>query len=251
MKRVFNSRPILYLERGSLYRKDSSIIFQNSKDKYHIPLDSFTVILFGTGVKLSSNAVSFMARNNCFIAISSCDQCPKAFMSNISESGNPLYSIKQAETSLSKIKRLEASRKLMSEKFGDEINLNMRSTNELMLSEARNTKRVYHEVFGKNFKRDYNRDSDFVNKLINIGSNALYNYCAAVIHIMGLSPHLGILHGTTRNAFVFDLSEIFKTKRFYHIIAMSTNISSMLVDVSDLFHERNKVLEKFIKDVFS
>jgi CRISPR-associated protein Cas1 len=250
MKKIKNSIPFIYLEHGTLFRKDADIVFKNKESETHVPLDSFITIMLGPGVNFSSNAVSHIARNDCFIAISSSDQMPKVFLTTFNRIGNPEYSIKQVEIYQNRNTKLDASKKLIFNKFKDESFLEQKSTNELMLKEARVTKKMYRNIFGEEFTRNFSRDSDEVNRKINIGNNAVYNYCSAVIHLLGLSPHLGVLHGKKRNALVFDFSEIFKNEEYYNIINNTNDIKETLQKISIHCRTYHPQLMEYIEDVF-
>jgi CRISPR/Cas system-associated endonuclease Cas1 len=119
-----------------------------------------------------------------------------------------------------------------------------------MLREARVTKKMYRELFGDDFRRNFERDSDDVNKRINIANNALYNYCGAIVHMLGLCPHFGVLHGKTRNSLILDLSEIIKVREYYSLLTTNREYGIMLKDVADMCFNKQETLIRFIEDVF-
>lgn len=251
MKKIENSFPFLYLEKCSFYRKNDSLIIEDKNNKQQIPLNSFLVLLFGPGVSFSSNAVSHLANNNCFVGISSSAQTPKIFLTTFSNMGNANYTLNQIEKFNIRKERNAIVKKLLQNKFGIDFT-RCKCIKETMLKEARLVKKIYKKTFGSSFKRDYNRNSDDLNKRINIANNSLYNYCGSLIHLMGLSPHIGFLHGKKRNAFIFDLSEIIKTEEYYEIIKNNYDIKEMLMNISKfIYNEKQKKILEFIEDVFS
>ena len=240
MKKIINGIPFLYLEHGSIYRKDETIIFENVNGKQQLPLDSFIMLMFGPGVSFSSNAVSNLVKNECFIAISSASQVPKVFLSTFCETGNAELTIKQVELYSNRNSKFSIAKLIMNEKFKNSSFDECKSTNELMLKEGRLTKLMYRNVFGENFTRTYERKSDFINAKINIANNAIYNYCGSIIHLIGLSPHIGFIHGKVRNAFIFDLSELIKTEDYYKIINDAVDFKDMLMNLSVFIKKKNK-----------
>jgi CRISPR/Cas system-associated endonuclease Cas1 len=252
MKKIINGYPFLYLEHGSLYRKDETIIFENKLGKQQIPLDSFIMLMFGPGVSFSSNAVSNMVNNECFIAISSASQNPKVFLTTFCETGNANFTINQVSLFSNRNSRFSIAKSIMKDKFQDDTFENCKSTNELMLKEARITRKLYSSIFGNDFKRSYDKKSDFSNAKINIANNAVYNYCGAIIHLLGLCPHIGFIHGKIRNAFIFDLSELIKTEEYYKLVNLSPDFKTMLNE-TNLFiksTKQKKVME-FLQNVFN
>lgn len=253
MKKIKSTFPYLYLEHGSLYRKDHNIVFQNKEGYNHIPLDSFLFLLIGSGVKISSNCMSHISNNDCFVCISSSKNIPKMFLTNFCSMGNSEYVIRQCELCNSKSGQINVSKRILNKRFNTENFNSCRSYNEILLKEARYTKKIYKEVFGKNFKREY-KNNDKINKLLNISNNALYGYCSAIIHMIGLSPHIGFLHGTRRNAFVFDLSEYIKDYDYYKLLSYQHDnaIKDSLRNISKfIFEKKQKIILNEIKNVFS
>jgi CRISPR/Cas system-associated endonuclease Cas1 len=56
--------------------------------------------------------------------------------------------------------------------------------------------------------------------------------------MLGLSLHIGFIHGNTRNAFVFDLSEFYKTIPFYEKIKKNSNSTkNLLDDIASLIYD--------------
>jgi CRISP-associated protein Cas1 len=252
VKKLLNGFPFLYLEHGSLYRKDETIIFENQEGKQQVPLDSFIMLMLGPGVSFSSNAVSNMVNKECFIAISSASQNPKVFLSAFCETGNADFTINQVSLFSNRNVRFSIAKQIMIEKFKDISFDNCKSTNELMLKEARITKKLYENIFGKEFKRIYDKKSDFVNAKINIANNALYNYCGSIIHLLGLCPHIGFIHGKIRNAFIFDLSELIKVEEYYKLINSSVDFKSMLNKINIFIkNEKQKNIMEFLQNVFN
>jgi CRISPR-associated protein Cas1 len=250
MKRVDNSYPYLYLEHGNLFRKDSLILFKDKTGlETTIPTDSFVMVLCGPGVSFTSNAISHLCNTECYLTISSSAEIPKCFLTTFPKIGNPVNSIKQYKISCNRNIRFATAKEILKLRFADQNFKNIKSLNELMLKEARLTKKIYKNIFGSEFIRNYESDSDNTNKKINIASNAIYNYCGCIIHLMGFSPHIGFLHGVKRNAFVFDLSEIFKTEKFYKIINEKENIGDLLKTINIFMQERKPLLLKFLENV--
>lgn len=252
MKRIINGIPFLYLERGKLYRKDDSIIFENKDGQQFIPLDSFIMLLFGPGVSFSSNAVSNMVNKECFIGISSASQTPKVFLSTFCETGNANMTINQVEIFSNRNLKFKIAKEIMNKKFVTTSFDDCKCTNELMLKEARITKTLYKNIFGEDFIRTYDKKSDFINAKINIANNAVYNYCGAIIHLLGMCPHIGVIHGKIRNAFIFDISELIKTEEYYNIVYKSENFKDMLnyVNVFIKQYKQNNIME-FLQNVFN
>jgi len=208
--------------------------------------------MLGPGVSFSSNAVSNMVKNECFISISSASQTPKVFLSTFCETGNADFTLNQVELFSNRNSRFSIAKSIMIEKFKDNSFEICKSTNELMLKEARITKKLYENIFGKYFRRIYDKKSDFVNAKINIANNAVYNYCGSIIHLLGLCPHIGFIHGKIRNAFIFDLSELIKTEDYYKILNVSLDFKSMLNEVN-IFIKNNKQknIMEFLQNVFN
>ena len=249
-----NLNPWCYLEHGSLYRKDDFIIFENKNSVNQIPMDSFAMILIGPGVSISSNCLSHMGKYNGIVVISSSSAVPKMLFSASPSSGNFKLTEKQANLYSTQKKRLDIAQQFCEMRFPQEkerIKIT-RSFKELLGVEGSIVKKVYKEVFGKEFIRNYEA-SDSINKLINIGNNALYSYAYTICLHLGLSPHLGFYHRTRKNGLLFDLGDCLKTKEYYDLIQKYSTLSineSLKKLANIIYGEKNRQLIKGVLNVF-
>jgi CRISPR-associated protein Cas1 len=103
-------------------------------------------------------------------------------------------------------------------RFGDEIDVEKESVNNLRGMEGRRIKALYAELgrkYGVSWKgRNYDSGNwdiaDTINKAISAANAALYALTTAIVCSMGYLPQLGFIHSTGHLSFVYDIADIYK-----------------------------------------
>lgn len=230
---------VYLLNEGILYRKKSTLFFQNFEGRRAIPINSISEVICCTMVTMKSGCLSYLMKM----------QIPIHFFSMYGWYQGTLYPreflisgrviVKQAEHYLDNEKRMRIAREIVKgvkhnvlktleyyKNRGRDINteviekLNIDNTfniPELMSIEGRIWK-SYYDSFDKILrrfklgKRERQPPTNEINSLISFGNSMLYTKCLSEIYRTYLNPAISYLHepADRRFSLALDIAEIFK-----------------------------------------
>lgn len=250
LKRKF---PYWFIKESHLYRKDSSLEISQNGDTVSMDLSEIGFLLIGNGCQITSNLLSHISRHKGHICFSSSTGVPTAILSTNGNYGTNKWPSIQSKFYNNKNLSFNVSKKILLNK-NPELSLRIncsKNKRSLFGIEGSASKKVFKQVYGNKFKREY-KNTCHLNTLINIAHNTIYNASYVFCHEYGLSPHLGFLHGAKRNSFIYDLSEIYKNKEMYSLIAGNETIVELHQKLSNHMFETNifKKMENLINDIF-
>lgn len=248
-----NRFPFWYFEHCSVFRKDNNLVLQSEDHEILVPYNNIGLLLLGPGVNMSSNSISHAIKNNTQIAISTSTQVPSCVVSTKGNFGSGDWAYQQALIHINKKKKLEKAIYMVGLRFPylKEKLIKSKSIRTIQGIEGAEVRKIYQKVFGKSFKRIHDSE-DISNYKINVSNNALYSLMGLICIEYGLSPHLAFIHGRSRNSFIYDLADVFKTEEYYQLIKKSKDLKKCLLNLSDYLHNKDffQKIEEVLKNVF-
>ena len=199
-------------EHAQLRRSGNTVIAATSGGTYAIPIATLTAILAGPGTSITHDAATLIADN----AVTVCwtgSGGVRAYgtITPLAVSADLLHHHIHAWADPDE--RLAAAQRAYQRRFADDVT--GLSFTELRALEGRRMKDIYRQhcdEFGVSWSgRTTQWDiADPVNRAITSAYHALYGAAANVIAALGCHPSLGFIHTGRRDAFVYDLADIYK-----------------------------------------
>ena len=209
----------LYLERGRLDSRASSLRFVTIAGESQIPIDQTSVLFLGPGTRVSAEAMKLLARNNCLVCWTG-------------EGGQRLYAhstggthsshrlLRQAELYADQKKRLQVVRRMLKKRFPNEPMAPNLTLQQMRLMEGRRVRDVYDRIAketgiswsGRRYDQGNWENADPVNRSLSMANALLYGLCHAAILSAGYSAAIGFLHSGKLLSFVYDVADFYKTE---------------------------------------
>lgn len=233
------------LKDGVLNKHDYALLFENDKEKQHIPVETLDLINIYSDVTIGNSALRLLINNNIKVRI--IDKYGNSIGTFIPEGyeKDSKTLLKQVEEYVNKIQRVEMARKLeLSGLHNMRANLryyhkksgkldfylqhinaqieeikNATTVEDLMLIEARARQNYYqsfNDIIQNNdfafSKRSKRPPKDEINALISFGNTMLYNKILQLIWNTSLNPQIGIIHAANRRQYSLnlDFADLFK-----------------------------------------
>lgn len=247
---------IFYLDRVKIMVDDGRVCAFTVneigyKDYVNIPDKNTSLLLLGRGSSITNEAARLLSGSNVMVGFSGSGGYPPYVMSELvfmpyySNHRPTEYMQEWAKMWFDEDKRLEIAKLWMRERINNiekywstntfinndipydnvlvEHNKNidnMKTLQELLLLEARLTKKLYHTIAAARLDSSFKRNrrlkkiitvQDKINHRLDHGNYMLYGAASAALHCLGISFSFPILHGVTRNGgLVMDLADVFK-----------------------------------------
>lgn len=235
------------VQDGVLNKKDYALLFENSEEKHHIPVEVLEQINIYNQVAISTNVLNTFANKNIRCGVFDKHGNVMGYFTPYGCSGVASTMLKQCELYLDSQRRLETAKKMeiamlhnmranlryyhkknsnpsikkiISEISGDIEALNIEKTvDALLLIEARARQRYYmafnYIINNPDFafeKRSRRPPKDPINALISFGNTLLYNQFLQMLGKTTLEPGIGVVHATNRrrNTLNLDFADIYK-----------------------------------------
>ncbi len=231
--------PLYIINEGVIYRKESTIYYQNKKIKKAIPINGISEILCYSKTTIRSGAAYYLMKM----------KIPVHFFNKYGFYVGSLYPrdyliagkiiILQAKYYLDINKRMEIAKEIVAgiksnvlktlkyyQNKGKEINtlpienIEIQSTKNIyeLLSTEGKIWNFYYSLFNEilkkfDFKKRLRRPpGDEINALISYGNSLLYSICLTEIYNTYLNPTISFLHEPSerRYSLALDISEVFK-----------------------------------------
>jgi CRISPR-associated protein Cas1 len=217
LPRLEDRASFVYLERCTINVSGGAIIAYREGQKISIPSCSIAAVIIGPGVSMTTDAVRLLAQGSTPIVWMSSDE------TRFYAYGRPLSSssrwlIQQAKIVSQEHLRLQAAKTMYNWRFDDDVSsLTMA---QLRSIEGRRMLDLYKRLAkehgftwsGRRAELDLQGENDRINYALTIGNQILYAIHLAITLGIGLAPGLGIVHNGRDNAFIFDISDLYKAK---------------------------------------
>ncbi|KJR10506.1 type I-E CRISPR-associated endonuclease Cas1e [Gordonia sihwensis] len=212
LPRVSDRIGILVFEHARIRRAGNTITAQTSDGTYTVPIATLTAILAGPGTSITHDAATLIA--DCGVTVcwtGSGGIRAYSTITPLAVSADLLHHHIHAWADPDQ--RLAAAYRAYRLRFDDDTaGLNIV---ELRALEGRRMKTAYQQAadrYGITWTRRVAQweDADPVNRAITAAYHGLYGAAANVIAALGCHPSLGFIHTGKRDAFVYDLADIYK-----------------------------------------
>ena len=184
----------LYLERGRLEKKASSLSFYDKEGEVRVPIDRLAVVLLGPGTSITHAAMKLLADNNCLLCW-------------VGESGVRLYShntggthsarkvLHQAAMFVDEKRRMEVVKRMFKKRFTGFF-MDGASIEELRGMEGARVRAAYQlhaekhgmEWSGRSYRQENWNDADPVNRALSAANACMYGICHAAILSASTKP---------------------------------------------------------------
>lgn len=275
------------IQEGVLNKKDYALLFENSEEKHHIPVEVVDQINIYNQVAISTSVLTTFAHRNIRCGVFDKYGNVLGYFTPYGCSGVAGAMLKQCELYLDTSKRLLVAqsmeeamlhnmranlryyhkknpctelKKLIDEITNDITMINSEKTIDgLLLIEARARHRYYAAFnfilnnsefrFDKRSKRP---PKDAINAMISFGNTLLYNCFLQIISKTQLEPGIGVIHATNRRRYTLnlDFADIFKPIIVDRVIFTLVNLHEIKVETDFEAHEEGVYLSKQGKRIF-
>ena len=199
----------VFLEKCKILKSNNSLIAESLEGRSIINYGLVSCVILGRGTSITHDALELMASTNTSCVIAS-GECKSVQMLSVSPTQSTKYIYKQIEILSNEPRRNETIRKLLSYRFGTPTTYDVYQS---LGSEGYFMRKLYAE-FSEKYGipwtgRDY-KASEGINARLNLLNSCLYGITTAVIHGIGMSPYIGLIHQGSPLPFVYDLSDCVK-----------------------------------------
>lgn len=216
----------LYLDRCAISQDDNGTIAtttapDGSTVTTRIPTAIIAALILGPGTSITQAALAAAARNGCAITFTG-STGTRHYATFLPPNSSTRLLTQQARISSNPELRIEAAITLYKKRFPEPLTA-LAGTNptleQLRGLEGAHIKAIYAREAKHAKLRNWRRHNghntpdtqlDPVNETLNHLNTALYGITHAIVHLLGLSPGLGIIHEGNRQAFTLDIADIYK-----------------------------------------
>lgn len=210
---------VVFVERAKLDVVDGAFVSISADgSRTQIPIGAITCLMLEPGVRISHSAIVLAAKTATLIVW-------------VGEAGVRLYSagnpggfgteklLWQAAIALDMELRLKVVRRMYEVRF-DGPPPAKRSIDQLRGIEGARVRESYKVMAqhygvpwsGRSYDKSDWDDTDVANRCLSSATACLHSLCEAAILIAGYSPAIGFLHTGSPLSFVYDISDLWKTK---------------------------------------
>jgi len=251
----------LYLEHGSLEKKDQGLAFFDADGgRALIPLDQFAVLMLGTGTKISHQATRLIADNNTLLCWCG-EQGVRLYAHGTGGTHSSYRLLRQAECWADSGRRLTVIGRMYRKRFAEEIpsgttldSIRAMEGHRVRDAYQREARRVGVEWKGRNYDQSSWEKGDPLNRALSAANSCLYGICHAAILSAGYSPAIGFIHTGKQLSFVYDIADLYKTELSIPIAFEAVAESEEDVErrsrirCRDVFYER-RLLRRVVPDI--
>lgn len=251
----------LYLEHGTLEKKDAGLIFFDaSGGRNQVPLDQFAIVMLGPGTKLTHAAARMLADNNTLVCWCG-EQGVRLYAHGTGGTHGASRLLRQVEAWADRDRRLAVIGRMYCKRFREEIPAGT-TLEAIRAMEGRRVRSSYEELacrYGVEWKgRSYDQraweHADPLNRALSAANSCLYGICHAGILAGGYSPAIGFVHTGKLLSFVYDIADLYKTEVTvpiaFEIVADDLDDVERRARIRcrDVFHER-RLLRRILPDI--
>lgn len=234
------------LQDGVLNKQDYALLFENEKEKHHIPIGSLEQINMYSDVTVSPSVIRLLAKSNVKVMYvdkygnrigqfipEGYDKDAKTMLLQVQEYNNESMRNEVARSlEISGLHNMRSNLRYYNKKTKGKLDsvieeLNrcieevriVPSVDKLMLIEAR-ARQHYYQAFNIILQKDdfiflsrsKQPPKDEINALISFGNTLLYNQILQLIWKTSINPQIGIVHFTNRRSYSLnlDFADLFK-----------------------------------------
>lgn len=219
--RVADKRGWLFLDRCRIQRDNYGVLATITRSdgtdvRVYLPVASLQAILIGPGTSITGPAIGAIIDSGCSISI--VGSGATTYHSTITPRSTPTdLLLTQAVTVTDQTMRIAAARRLYQLRFDNPL------PDDVTIEQLRGLEGVRMKTLYKSlaqlhhiprFRRTYDphnyENTDPINQALSTGNACLYATVLTVIHTLGLSPGLGVLHTGHPRAFAHDIADLYK-----------------------------------------
>ena len=222
--------PAVYVERAKCVRSGGALMLlyrdeEREKDgatapaREIIPVESQSIILFGPGCSVTTEAMKLITRSGCVASFCGGGGTP-VFAYSVAYR-NPQHKIRQYSRSTNEDNRLAIAKRLMIERAKICEGLKIKgfpiltgydsctSITEISAVEGAWSRKAYiflSKLYGIPYDNKH-----VTYQAISLTNHFVYSLAHAAIEARGFDPNIGIIHGQTRGGgLVFDIADVYK-----------------------------------------
>lgn len=250
LTQISNRISYLHLTECKIVRSENSLCAVFHNFQVQIPVGVVACLILGHGTSITQQAALICAEMGTGYTWAMSDgSITTGFTPPLSNSSDLAFA--QAAMVSNRHSRLEAAKFLYSQRFPHD-NIESLNARQLLGLEGREMKQVYvslAEQFEVPWQKRIPRDApDLVNRYITIGNGTLYSLARTVVFNLGLSPSLGVLHRGHRNAFLFDIADVYKLTTSIPVAFKCSSAQLDLKNYRRMLRQRLRE-EKVLKDM--
>lgn len=273
------------VQDGVLNKKDYAMIFENTQEKHHIPVEAVHQLNVYGNINLTSNVlktvtehkirIGFFDRYGQVMGYYIPENCVQSSVTVMKQYNNYQDESLRVETArameIAGIHNMRSNIKYYSRKNNnvlDEITKelsntivcinNAKTVEEMMLYEARARERYYHgfdQIVKEDFqfeKRTRRPPRNEVNAMISFGNTLLYNKFLHYIWKTSLDARVGVVHATNKrlHSLNLDFADIFKPVLVDRVIFTLINCKQIKKEIHFQHEEEGVLLNEAGKKIF-
>lgn len=217
---------LLWLARGRLTARDGTLSFERAAGeparndplkpgRYLIPFQGVSMILLGPGSTVSHDALRLLARHGTALAAVGVDGV-RFYTAPPLMSGRSRLAREQARRWADEAERLAIARRMYAWRLGEVLpNREIAALRGIEGARMRETYRLVAQTVGIEWRgRRYDRSNpasaDLANQALNHASSAVEAAAAIAVAATATIPQLGFIHEDASQAFVLDISDLFR-----------------------------------------
>ncbi|MDE2876986.1 MAG: type I-E CRISPR-associated endonuclease Cas1e [Gemmatimonadota bacterium] len=217
---------LLWLSRGRLTTRDGTLSFERKATesarndplkpgRYSIPFQAVSMILLGPGSMVSHDALRLLARHGTALAAVGVDGV-RFYTAPPLMSGRSSLARAQARSWADEQRRLAIARRMYAWRLGEVLpNRDIAALRGVEGARMRETYRLVAQTVGiewhgRRYDRSNPAKADLANQALNHASSAVEAAAAIAVAATATIPQLGFIHEDASQAFVLDISDLFR-----------------------------------------
>lgn len=209
----------LYIDRAIIKHTTNAIAIHDADGAAEVPVSSLAVLMLGPGTRISHQAISALAANNCLVLWSG-EFGVRFYASGMGGSRHSRNLLRQARLALDERTRLAVVVRMYLSRFSEEAIDPGLTLQQLRGKEGIRVRQAYADAskatgvpwHGRDYKRKDWFAGDPVNRALSAANACLYGVVHAAILSAGYSPAIGFIHSGKQLSFVYDIADLYKAE---------------------------------------
>jgi len=260
LPRVADSWTFVYTEKVRVERADYAIELRDKNGRIQVPAAAISTLMLGPGATITHAAMLVLAESGCSVVWCGEAGC-RFYASGIGETRRAHHLEAQATVWASKVKHVEAVRRLYTMRFTEALPDDL-TIEQIRGHEGVRVREAYARLSeetgvpwsGRSYKPGDWGAADPVNRALSAANATLYGLVHAAIVATGFAPGLGFLHVGKQLSFVYDVADLYKVDMtvpaaFRVVKEGSANVETRARRLCrELFHSE-RLLERIVPDM--
>ncbi|MGC0334891.1 CRISPR-associated protein Cas1 [Streptomyces sp. SAI-170] len=224
LPRVIDSLSFLYLDVVRIHQDDTGVCAEitteaRGRETVYLPTAALACVLLGPGTSITARALATFARHGTTVVISGMGGV-RSYAATTPANLTTTWLEHQARAWADDTRRLAVATAMYEHRFGPGQAPPGATLQQLRGLEGHRVKALYKLLATQHhigrFRRNYDPASfhtqDPVNLALSAANTCLYGITHAAITALGCSPALGFVHSGNQQAFVYDISDLYKAE---------------------------------------